>query len=121
MQPVIICVDDEETVIETLKDKLRFHLKGSCSIEVAGSGEEALELLDELIEENIEIPLVISDQLMPGIKGNELLERIHSLAPQALTILLTGQASMDDVGSGGEQRQPCTAILESLGKRLTWC
>ncbi|MDM8540098.1 adenylate/guanylate cyclase domain-containing protein [Desulfococcaceae bacterium HSG9] len=98
MQPVIICVDDEETVIETLKDQLRFHLQGSCSIEVAGSGEEALELLDELIEEKIEIPLVISDQLMPGIKGNELLERIHSSAPQALTILLTGQASVDDVG-----------------------
>ncbi len=98
MQPVIICVDDEETVIETLKDQLRFNLKGSCSIEVATSGEEALELLDELIEEKIEIPLVISDQLMPGIKGNELLERIHSRAPQALTILLTGQASVDDVG-----------------------
>lgn len=98
MQPLIICVDDEETVIETLKDQLRFHLKGSCGIEVAGSGEEVLELLDELIEEKLEIPLVISDQAMPGVKGNELLEQVHIRTPQALTILLTGQASVDDVG-----------------------
>ncbi|MCP4344306.1 MAG: response regulator [Desulfobacterales bacterium] len=98
MQPVIICVDDEETVLSTIKEQL-FHLESNYGIELAESGEEALELVDELIQEGIEIPLVIADQIMPGIKGDELLRKIHARLPRTLKILLTGQASADEVGN----------------------
>ncbi|MDM8563588.1 hybrid sensor histidine kinase/response regulator, partial [Candidatus Marithioploca araucensis] len=54
--------------------------------------------IEELLEENIEIPLVISDQLMPGMKGDELLKQIHAIIPKTLKILLTGQADADAVG-----------------------
>ena len=67
MRPVIICVDDDESVLSTLKKQLKFHFKGKYGVEVAESGEEALELVDELMEESVEIPLFISDQIMPGI------------------------------------------------------
>ncbi|MDM8525367.1 adenylate/guanylate cyclase domain-containing protein [Desulfococcaceae bacterium HSG8] len=98
MQPVIVCVDDEEIVLETIKEQLKVHLY-DCTIEVAESGEEALELLEELIEGGIEIPLVISDQIMPGLKGDEFLKRVHIRLPRTLKILMTGRASADDVGN----------------------
>ncbi|MCP4687528.1 MAG: response regulator [Desulfobacterales bacterium] len=99
MEPVIICVDDEETVLATLKEQLKYNLEGDFIIEIAESGEEALELLEELMEEDVEIPLIISDQIMPGVKGDELLARAHALLPATLKILLTGQASAEDVGN----------------------
>jgi adenylate cyclase len=95
----IICVDDERIVLITLRDQLKRHLENEYEIELAESGEEALEIFAELREEDIEIPLIISDQIMPGMKGDRLLIEIHSRSPKTLTILLTGQASADAVGN----------------------
>ena len=36
--------------------------------------------------------MIISDWLMPGMKGDELLIRIHELFPKVVKIMLTGQA-----------------------------
>lgn len=92
----IICVDDEASVLDSLKDQLKRQCPG-CVIEIAESGEEALEIIEELQAENCPVALVISDQIMPGMKGDELLTAIHQLNPAVLKILLTGQASPDAV------------------------
>jgi signal transduction histidine kinase len=68
-------------------------------IETAAGSEEALELLEELLDEQYEVPLVISDYLMPHLKGDELLKRIHALSPKTLKIMLTGQADLEAVGN----------------------
>ncbi|MBE9115678.1 response regulator [Lusitaniella coriacea LEGE 07157] len=96
---VIICVDDETVVLESLKEQLKRHLDDCHEIELAESGEEALEIIEDLHAEGIDIPLVISDQIMPGMKGDELLIEIHSLYPKIMKIMLTGQASADAVGN----------------------
>lgn len=98
IRPVILCVDDERIILSSLKAQLQNNLSTSLQIEVAESAEEALEIINELIDENIEIPLVLADQIMPGMKGDELLGRVKDLLPQTLTIMLTGQASADAVG-----------------------
>ncbi|MEO0540317.1 MAG: response regulator [Cyanobacteria bacterium P01_A01_bin.105] len=96
----IICVDDEGGVLESLKQQLKRSLPTShnCLIEVADTGEEALEIIEELREDNIDVALVISDQIMPGMKGDELLVEIHSRYPDILKILLTGQSNAEAVG-----------------------
>lgn len=94
---VILCVDDEETVLRSLKRELRDTLGHRYIIETATGGEEALRLFEELLEENYEIPLVIADQIMPQIKGDELLRHIHAMSPRTLKIMLTGQADMQSV------------------------
>jgi PAS domain S-box-containing protein len=86
-------------VLVSLRDQLVRHLERQYDIELAESGEEALEIFEELAAEGIEIPLIISDQLMPGIKGDELLIAIHAQYPKTLKILLTGQASAESVGN----------------------
>ncbi|MEQ9484221.1 MAG: response regulator [Coleofasciculus sp. F4-SAH-05] len=94
----ILLVDDEPMVLESLAEDLLRNLGSDYQIEAAESGEEALEILEELQVEGIEIAVVISDQVMPGIKGDELLCQIHLQFPQVLKIMLTGQAEADAVG-----------------------
>ncbi len=98
-RPVVICVDDEQTILESLEIELQKALGNEYLIETAQSGEEALELLEELLEDHYEVPLVISDHIMPNIKGDELLKRIHAISPRTLKIMLTGQADIQAVGN----------------------
>jgi PAS domain S-box-containing protein len=96
---VILCVDDEPTILESLRIELKTTLENEYMIETAEGGEEALEVLRELLEENYEIALVISDYIMPQIKGDELLRKIHQISPKTLNILLTGQADLEAIGN----------------------
>ncbi|MGB3691409.1 MAG: adenylate/guanylate cyclase domain-containing protein [Spirulinaceae cyanobacterium] len=99
-RPVIICVDDEPIILESLARELYQVLGDDYLIETVETGEEALELVEEFLAEKYHIPLVLSDYIMPNIKGDELLKRIHEIAPQTLKILLTGQASVEAIGNG---------------------
>jgi len=98
-RPVILCVDDEEMVLSSLEIELRNNLGRKFTIETAESGEDAIELLTELIANKYEIFVVISDYIMPGIKGDELLEKIHNILPNTLTIMLTGQSNADAIAN----------------------
>lgn len=95
----VICVDDERMIIDSLKRSLNEALDNNFLVEIAEGGEDALELLQELIEDGYEIPLVITDYIMPGMKGDELLQQVHKISPGTLKIMLTGQASLDAVVS----------------------
>lgn len=96
---VILCVDDEKIVLNSLKEQLRGSIGRGYSIETSDNAGDALELLEELYNEDVEVPLVISDYIMPGMKGDELLIKVHSLYPKIIKILLTGQATLEGVTS----------------------
>ena len=93
---VIICVDDEITVLRSLKAELQEAVGNDYIIEIAEGGQEALELIEELLEDGDEIPLIISDHIMPDMKGDELLKQAHIISPNTIKIMLTGQA---DIGA----------------------
>ncbi|PZV08138.1 MAG: diguanylate cyclase [Leptolyngbya sp.] len=94
---VVICVDDEKTILNSLRDQLSRGFHDQFTIEIAESGDEALALIDELVEAGLEIPLVICDQIMPHMSGDKVLCEIHRRHPKTLNILLTGMASFDSV------------------------
>ncbi len=98
-KPYILCIDDERPLLDSLKNELNRGLKGEARIEIADSAEDGLELLDELLAGGFEVAVIISDQLMPGMKGDEFLIRVNELHPRARKILLTGQASAEAVGN----------------------
>ncbi len=99
MAIVVVCVDDEATILKSLRSQLRRGLGKEYRIEIAESGEEALEIFAEITAQGMEIPLLISDHIMPTMKGDELLIKIHEHYPRTLNILLTGQANMEAVGN----------------------
>jgi response regulator RpfG family c-di-GMP phosphodiesterase len=89
---VLLCVDDEIIVLTALKDQLRRAFGNDFHIDVAESAEEALELLDELSEQGHRLLVIVSDWLMPGMKGDDFLVEAHKRFPTVVKILLSGQA-----------------------------
>lgn len=91
-QSAILCVDDEPTVLRSLRDQISKHFGQQHLCEIAESVEEAWEVIGELDEDEITILVIISDWLMPGVKGDEFLVELHQRFPNIVTMLLTGQA-----------------------------
>jgi CheY-like chemotaxis protein len=95
MGQAIICVDDERSILTALQQQIMRAFSDTFILEFAESGEEALEILEELTQQNIHIAAVITDEMMPGMKGHELIERISSLSAGTPCILLTGYAQSE--------------------------
>jgi len=90
-----ICVDDEKSVLDTLKEQLEAHFSETHEVLVANSAEEALKLIDNILSEDEKIEMIISDQVMPGMKGDEFMKIVHAKLPDTIKILLTGHAGLD--------------------------
>ncbi len=91
----VLFVDDEPRVTSALKAIFR----REYDVSVANGGLEALETLA-----TTPFDVVVSDQRMPGMLGNELLAKVAQLYPQTMRILLTGfmdkQAIVDSINDG---------------------
>jgi class 3 adenylate cyclase/ActR/RegA family two-component response regulator len=96
---VILCVDDEEIILSSLRDELKETFGSIYRIEVAEGPEDALDVFNEFLEDNLEVPLVISDYIMPKMRGDELLKRIHELSPKTVKVMLTGHATIQGVSN----------------------
>ena len=90
-KPIILCVDDEADILNTLKMQLKNEFKNAYFYELAESGDEALDLLEDF-QEKAQVIVVVSDWLMPGIKGDELSIKVHQKYPKIIKLMLTGQA-----------------------------
>jgi DNA-binding NtrC family response regulator len=88
----IICVDDEASILKALKEQLKRLFGNQYVYEVAQSAEEAWIVIDELQQEEIQILIIVSDWLMPNVKGDEFLTQVHERFPEVITVMLTGQA-----------------------------
>ena len=88
----ILCVDDENLILKVLKEQLQRCFGNKYIYEVAQSAEEAWIVIDELEQENIKILAIISDWLMPNVKGDVFLTQVHKRFPEIVTVMLTGQA-----------------------------
>ncbi len=91
-KPIILCVDDEKVVLKSLKTQLKSAFGNAYLYEIAESPADALELLDEFNDDEVSIILIVSDWLMPGMKGDEFLVCVHQKFPKTVKIMLTVQA-----------------------------
>lgn len=88
----ILCVDDETIILNSLRRQLKQAFNDEYLYEGAESADEALEIIEELEEEGSSVIVIVSDWLMPGMKGDELLCEVNKRFPKVVKILLTGQA-----------------------------
>lgn len=102
-KPAILCVDDEAVILESLRSQLREAFGDAYSYEIAQDAEDALEVIDELQEEGTQVLLIVSDWLMPGMKGDEFLIEVHRQFPNVVKILLTGQADQRAITRAQQQ------------------
>ena len=92
LKQAIICVDDESIILLSLKQELMTHFGSRYIIETAMNADIALKIINELDNEGITINLILSDWLMPGIKGDEFLKIVKTNHPEIKCIILSGHA-----------------------------
>lgn len=102
-KPVILCVDDEPIILASLRAQLREAFGDAYSYEIAQDADDAFEIIDEFQTENINVILIVSDWLMPGMKGDEFLIKVHQRFPQVIKVLLTGQADEAAIARAREE------------------
>jgi len=108
----ILCVDDEKVVLNTLMGQLYQTFGNRYLYESFTSAEEAEEFIDEVYAEGENVDLIICDWLMPRIKGDEFLVRVHKRFPEVRLIMLSGQASPEAI----ERAQKEAHILAFVAK-----
>jgi signal transduction histidine kinase len=84
----LLIVDDEPDVLDSLRHQ--FHRQ--YRVLTRTSGQEAVKLL-----EDDDIDLILSDQRMPGMTGDQFLSRARQLKPDAVRMLFTGYADIQAV------------------------
>ncbi|MDY7096105.1 MAG: FAD-dependent oxidoreductase [Acidobacteriota bacterium] len=94
-QPVILAVDDDPQVLRAVARDLRRHYGEDYRIIRAGSGDEALEVLEALAKKEQPLALVLSDQRMPQMDGVSLLGKTRERFPKAKRALLTAYADTE--------------------------
>jgi CheY-like chemotaxis protein len=100
---VVLVVDDESSILETLSLQLRRHHR----VVTATDGAEALRVL----EKSGPVAAVISDMRMPGMDGVELLRHVQVMYPDTTRVLHTAQADATSaiaaINDGGVFRYLC--------------
>lgn len=84
----ILLVDDEESVLNTLRRSFR---KQPYEIHTATSGSDGLALMSEH-----SFDLIVSDMRMPEMDGAEFLSKAKEKQPMVERLLLTGYSDMDE-------------------------
>jgi DNA-binding response OmpR family regulator len=108
----VLVVDDEERVTEAYK----LWLEGSYDVRTATGGEEAMAELDEATD------VVLLDRQMPGLSGDEVLERIREAGYDCRVAMVTGvdpdfditELPFDDYVTKPVKKDDLAAVVENL-------
>lgn len=85
----ILFVDDEPKVLQGLQRMLR-HQRDAWEMVFADGGQQALRLLEEK-----PFDVVVSDMMMPGMDGAQLLTEVMARFPQTVRIVLSGHSNQE--------------------------
>lgn len=94
---VILCVDDEKIVLNSLTTQLKNYFGKEYVYETVENAEEGWEVIEDLLAEGHSLELVISDWLMPMERGDQFLIDIHQRLPHVPLIMLSGHADEESV------------------------
>jgi DNA-binding NarL/FixJ family response regulator len=95
----ILIVDDEAILLLAIKQELRLALGTEYVYETAFSAERGLDAITELSAREVDVAVIISDWLMPGMRGDEFLSRVHVERPETRLVMLSGHADDDQMES----------------------
>ncbi|HEV3438246.1 MAG TPA: response regulator [Gemmata sp.] len=87
MMRSVMFVDDEPNILEALQRMLR-PLRTEWDMQFVRGGGEALVLMAAN-----PVDVIVTDMRMPGMDGDELLEKVREIHPQTVRIVLTGQCA----------------------------
>ena len=89
MKPIVLIVDDEAAIVRNCKAILDDSCSGVCRVEIAQSGQEAMEIVDELMAARQDIAMVITDYSMPGMSGDLLIHELCDKLPLSTMVMMS--------------------------------
>lgn len=90
----VVCVDDDPFILQMLGFQLGKIVNEKFTlVEYFTDPKEALENIDDLINESIDIIFVIVDYQMPKMTGAQLIRAIKEKHPSLKCVMLSGQAN----------------------------
>lgn len=100
MEPTaaILCVDDEPQVLTLLHRTLNGAFAPAIRVIASGSPGEALAQVEALATSGRDLIVLVTDERMPGMSGEELIARTRALSPATPAILISGFASTELLG-----------------------
>jgi thioredoxin reductase (NADPH) len=90
-----VAVDDEPAVLAAVARDLRRGFGERYRILRVESGDEALDLLNQLRARGDQVAMLIADQRMPGMSGTDYLVQARTIVPDAKRVLLTAYADTE--------------------------
>lgn len=93
----ILIVDDEAIILLSIKQSLQLRFGRRFRYETAMDAQSGLACIEELEAEGIEVVVVISDWLMPGMKGDEFLKTVERKNPSIQLVMITGHADESEI------------------------
>jgi DNA-binding NtrC family response regulator len=93
----ILCVDDEVVILLALKQELKRRFGSRFSVETALDPEQAIGIVEELDSKGVRTAIVITDWIMPGMRGDGLVRTLKERWPGIKSILMSGIADEESV------------------------
>jgi CheY-like chemotaxis protein len=111
-----MCVDDESVVLTSLMGQLNNAFGDRYDYESFSNPQEAYEFIDEMYCDGMDVDLIICDWLMPQMRGDEFMVRIHRRFPNIRLIMLSGHADQQSVERAKEEANMLTFLAKPWEK-----
>jgi len=100
----VLAVDDDPDLLELLKEVL---IPQGYKVLIASNGEEALKMTASQQEK---IDLLLTDVILPGIKGQELAKELQALSPDLNVLFMSGYLCPSMANSTPDKK--CEAFIQ---------
>lgn len=107
----VLVTDDDEELNILMGLTLR---KGGFQVESALDGEEALEKLKNNLSQDQPFAVLVSDQMMPGMNGLELLRKARQLDPRLEVVMITAAGTLTSAISAMRENGAYDYLLKPL-------
>ncbi len=102
--PAVLLIDDNLVQLRIREAVLR---AAGISVACASTGLEALAFLQPVA---MQVDVIITDHVMPGVSGSVFVRRLHDLRPRVPVIVISGLAEAEKEYAGLDVtflRKPC--------------
>jgi DNA-binding NtrC family response regulator len=94
----ILSVEDDQEALNALRMQLERNFSNEYLLEFAQNVDEAITVIDDLIAEEVNVILLLSDWYMPVKNADVLVDYIKSKNPSVRVIVLSGQLDIVKAG-----------------------